>query len=236
MANTDIIMGVFSGTYSTSSLPPGLYADISADLLAAVDRGMGRATGMDGLVESLNLNAQAFAGAKTYNIIRDIESLARANVANFDEQAQAILAKYKNWGDAEVNTAQQQTHQAKQWQIIEEDKVLFPILQYKTIGDACKICRPLDGLTDYVNSPIWRRVYPCNHYNCYCIVVQLTAGEPLTPNAAHLAAESEKLMSPVFISNPGITKQLFTGDHPYFTSIPAADRDRAKENFGLPIK
>jgi hypothetical protein len=51
-----------------------------------------------------------------------------------------------------------------------------------------------------------------------------------------LVAGSTELMTPTFLSNPGITKQIYTNKHPYFASVPRSDRDFAKENFGLPIK
>lgn len=241
MPNTDkIISDVFAGRVTPHTLPKPYYNWVRADLMDAVTKGIGDHKGFEDLMESLNLNAQAFAGAKTYNVVRDLETLAQGNpnYKDYEVHAQALVKQYDTWQDAEVNTAQQQTHQAKQWQIITEDSDLFPTLRYSTIGDACQICRPLDGITAPVNSPIWKRIYPCNHYNCYCIVVQLTAGEDLT-NKAHMDAlveQSAGLMNPVFLSNPGITKKLYTGKHPYFASIPKDDRAFAKQNFGLPIK
>lgn len=232
-----IITDVYNGSVTRYNLPVNYYEGVRDELMGAVEKGIGNQAAFESLVGNLNTNAQAFAGAKTYNLVRELEDLKgkAADQAEFELKAKAMVSKYDLWGEAEVNTAQQQTHQAKQWQIIDEDKDLFPILKYQTIGDACKICRPLDGLTAPVNSPIWKRVYPCNHYNCYCIVIQLTTGE-LTPNADKLVNDSVGLMNDTFISNPGVTQQLFTGKHPYFASIPASDRDFAKQNFGLPIK
>lgn len=241
MPNIDkIIADVFKGKVTPHNLPKPYYTWVRGDLMDAISKGMGDAKGFEDLMESLNLNAQAFSGAKTYNLVRDLEALAQGSrvFKDYEPHAQALVKQYDTWMEAETNTAQQQAHQAKQWQIITEDRELFPTLRYSTIGDACRICRPLDGITAPVNSPIWRRIYPCNHYNCYCIVIQLTAGEDLT-NKAHMDAlvdESAKLMNPVFLSNPGITKKVYTNKHPYFATVPKSDRDFARENFGLPIK
>lgn len=241
MADIDkILLDVFAGKVTRRKLPKSYYNDVKVDLMDAVRKGMGDRKGFEALLEDLGYNAQAFAGAKTYNLVRELELLKQQfpNVKDYEPHAQAMAKQFDVWGEAEVNTAQQQTHQAKQWQIITEDRDMFPTLRYSTIGDACKICRPLDGITAPVNSPVWRRIYPCNHYNCYCIVIQLTAGEDLT-NKAHMDAlveQSAKLMNPVFLSNPGFTKQIYTNKHPYFSSVPKEDRKFAKENFGLPIK
>lgn len=235
-----IIDGVYTGTVTPRNLPLSYYNRTRDDMMDAVKKGMGDRKGFEALMEDLDYNVQAFSAAKTYNLVRDLDNAKRSTTsqAEYEAKAQALVKQYDTWGEAEVNTAQQQTHQAKQWQIITDDRDLFPTLRYSTIGDACKICRPLDGITAPVNSPVWRRIYPCNHYNCYCIVIQLTAGEDLT-NKAHMDAlveQSAKLMNPVFLSNPGITKQIYTNKHPYFSSVPKDDRKFAKENFGLPIK
>lgn len=236
----DIVLGVFRGKYTTKKLPKTYYRGVASDLMGAVSKGMGGDKTFTDLRESLDLNAQAFAGAKTYNLVKELQVAAQGvkRFSDFETIGNSIVSKFDNWGDAETNTALQQTLQAKQWQVITEDSDLFPLLKYSTIGDACLICRPLDGIVAPVNSPIWRKIYPCNHYNCYCIVTQETQGSAdLTEKGrlTELAADSERLMSPVFLSNAGITKELFTKDHPYF-DIPKADRNFAKQNFGLPVK
>lgn len=232
----NIIEDVANGKVTIHKLPTNYYNSVRGDIMDSVKKGMGDTKGFEGLAENLNLNAQAFSAAKTYNLVRDLESIKGDK--EYNEKAKSIIKQYDIWQEAETNTAQQQTYQAKQWQIIKDDIDLFPILKYSTIGDACMICRPLDGITAPVNSPIWKKIYPCNHYNCYCIVVQLTAGEDLTDKdrMAAIVDESTKLMNTTFLSNPGITQQIYTSKHPYFASVPKDDRDFAKQNFGLPIK
>lgn len=242
MAESNIIRGVFNGTIDRRNLPVAYYKSFRDPMLEAVKKGMGRdAEKFDDLYESLQLNAQAFAGAKTYNLVGELEVLKSqfATYAEYEGYAKGIVNQFFTWGEAEVNTAQQQASQARQWAIIEDDADLFPLLRYQTIGDACKICKPLDGIVAPVGSPIWVKIYPCNHYNCYCIVVQLLAGQAELTDKKTLAGlvnGSTKFMAPVFQSNPGITKQIYTSKHPYFASIPKDDRQFAKENFGLPIK
>lgn len=239
MAHNDIITGVYRGKYTTHKLPQGYYKGVSAGLMDQVRKGIGGDKAFSVLFEELNDNAQLFAGAKTYNLVGELQAAAKGkSMKDFEPIGKAIIDKYERWGEAEDNTALQQTLQAKQWEIIESDKDLFPILVYRTIGDACKICKPLDGLAARVGDPIWRRIYPVNHYNCYCLVTQEVSGAvQLTDKATSrmLVNESGKLIAPVFLSNAGITKQLFTKEHPYF-EIPKADRKFAKDNFGLPVK
>jgi hypothetical protein len=238
---TSIVEGVYNGNISRKNLSLRYYNETRSELMGAVRKGMGDRKGYEILFDDLQLNVQAFSAAKTYNLVRDLEALQKGNpnYKDYEPKAQALVKQYDVWGEAEINTAQQQTHQAKQWHIIKEDADLFKILKYSTIGDACKICKPLDGITAPVNSPIWRRIYPCNHYNCYCIVIQITEDDgPFTDakTLANLVAGSTELMNPVFMSNPGITNKVYTNKHPYFSSVPKSDRDFARENFGLPIK
>jgi hypothetical protein len=240
MANSDLILGVFNGKYTTRKLPKSYYRGISSALMDQVKKGIGGDKAYDTLLSDLNDNAQLFAAAKTYQLTAELQQAAQGvkSFKDFDTIGKGIIDKYDRWGEAEDNTALQQTIQAKQWEIITNDKDLFPILVYRTIGDACLICRPLDGLAAPVGSPIWRRVYPCNHYNCYCIVTQEVSGAVALTNkedARMLVDASGKLMSPVFLSNPGITRELYTKEHPYF-DVPKEDRKFAKDNFGLPIK
>lgn len=242
MAEGNIIKGVFEGTVDRHNLPVAYYKSFRDPMAEAIKKGMGRDAGkFDDLYESLQLNGQAFAGAKTYNLVGELEVL-KSQISDYKEyeaKAKAVVNQFHTWGEAEINTAQQQASQARQWAIIEDDADLFPLLKYQTIGDACMICKPLDGIVAPVGSPIWVKIYPCNHYNCYCIVTQHLAGQVELTDKKQLAGlvnGSTKFMSPVFTSNPGKTKQIYTAKHPYFASIPKSDREYAKENFGLPIK
>lgn len=241
-SSPNYIKGVFDGSVTRHKLPAGYYNSLSDELRAAVRKGFGRdAKKYADLFEDLDINAQAFAGAKTYNLIAELE-LTRdmsSNWAEYEAKAREIDKQFHTWGDAEINTATQQASQARQWAIIEDDSDLFPILQYSAIGDACKICKPLDKLTARFDSPIWAKVYPCNHYHCYCIVTQHKAGEvELTDKktTAGLVLASTDKMGAVFKSNPGKTGKIYTAKHPYFESIPKDDRAFAKSNFGFEIK
>lgn len=240
MAQNDILLGVFRGKYTTHNLPKSYYRGVSTGLMDMVEKGIGGDKTFDTLMQELTDNAQLFAGAKTYNLVGEMEAAAKMakSFKDFEPIGKAIYDKYERWGEAEDNTALQQTLQAKQWEVIQSDKDLFPILVYRTIGDACRICKPLDGFAAPVGDPAWRKIYPCNHYHCYCIVTQEVSGAvELTDKATArmLVSESGKLIAPVFQSNAGITKQLFTKEHPYF-DVPKEDRKFAKANFGLPVK
>jgi hypothetical protein len=241
MVNTDkIISGIFSGKLGTHNLPKDYYEDFTSKLSRAVKSGVGSAKKFSDLRGDLDVNTQAFAGAKTYNMVRELEDakVLFPSKKEYKEAASTIIKKYDSWSDAEINTAKQQAMQAKQWQTIEEDADIFPYLRYSAIGDACKICRPLDGIIARVDSIIWRKIYPVNHYNCYCIVIQEGKGVRATSSTKvdRVVSESTDMMNKTFVSNAGITKKIYTKDHPYFASITKSEKDFARENFGLPIK
>ncbi len=137
------------------------------------------------------------------------------------------------WGSTEYYTAQASGTMAIKWNQIEANKDLLPVLQYQTIGDACVICAPLDGLTALANDGIWKKVYAPNHFNCKCIVTQHEENElKLTPNSEKKAT-FEKVtaeMDDVFKMNVGRDKYVFSPDHPYFDVSPK-DRKYAANNF-----
>jgi hypothetical protein len=105
MPNTDkILLDVFNGTTTRHKLPKPYYNSTRVDLMDAVKKGMGNPKGFEGLLEDLGLNAQAFAGAKTYNLVRDLEALQKGNpnFKDYEPKAQALVKQYDIWGEAEV--------------------------------------------------------------------------------------------------------------------------------------
>jgi hypothetical protein len=166
------------------------------------------------------------------------ESGELRSAREFSQLGAAEFEKWnESWGLTERNTAISQATMANKWNEIEKNKDLLPVLSYSTIGDACDICAPLDGLTAPVDDPIWDSVYPTNHFNCLCIVTQHEEGEKdLTPANEKDATFDlvNKEMSDTFKMNSGKDGYIFSPDHPYF-DVAKKDIPFAKENFGLPI-
>lgn len=194
------------------------------------------------LLNELRENIYMFSAAKTYQQVRDMTDQlvdSDGNITSwheFKEAAGKIFDQYnENWLRSEYDTAIGQGQNAVKWQRIEEQKDLFPMLQYSAVEDeqTCEICAPLDGMVAAVDDPIWDTVMPENHFRCRCLVIQLEDGKP-TPGREEIVSDVEDKMSPVFMMNPGKDEVIFNEHHPYFDVAPK-DSKLATNNFDLPI-
>ncbi len=232
-----LLTGIFNGRITEMKLPKGLYNAIGEYLEKGLFKGFGStietvtAKNLP-LLAQLRENVYMFSAAKTYQEVKDISSLLVTGdeVRTKQEFMKLGRERYdtwnKAWGEAEYNTAIGQGQNAAKWKDIIENADVLPWLRYSAIGDACVICRPLDGFTARYDDKVWAKIYPLNHFNCFCIVEQDNVGE------------RTKMKDPganipdVFDNNPGMTGSVFTKDHPYFKEVPKA---LAKRNFDLPL-
>ena len=243
----ELLDGVYSGSITEYNIPEDLYHDIASYLKSGLYQGFGgNLTDFKGkdleLLKDLRENVYAFSGGKAYQQIKEYRSLLLNEAGEIRPQKEftqlgekAFETWNEAWGLTERGTAIHAAQMANKWNEIEKNKDLLPVLVYSTIGDACDICAPLDGMTAKVDDPIWNSVMAPNHFNCLCIVLQEEDTE--------LTSESEKNntfdkvtaeMNDTFKYNPGKDREIFSKDHPYF-DVPKKDIPFAKENFGLPI-
>lgn len=245
---SNLLDGIYSGSITEYDIPEDLYHAIADYLKSGVYKGFGgNLTEFSGkdfeLLNELRENIYMFSAAKSYQQIKDISSLMldengdRVSNSEFNRLgAERFDTWNEAWGRTEYNTAVAQATMAGKWNEIQSNKDLLPILSYSTIGDACDICAPLDGLTAPVDDPVWDEVMPTNHFNCECTVSQHEDGKELTPDdeKEQIYESVTKEMDDSFRMNPGKDGYIFSPDHPYFYVEPK-DRDFAKENFGMPI-
>jgi SPP1 gp7 family putative phage head morphogenesis protein len=240
-----LIEGVFNGSITTRDLPVDLYNAISTKLLSAFGSVEGAPS--QSLLNELKENIYMFSGAKVYQQIQDISLLSNVDTiksfADFKKEALTIYDQYnKNWLQTEYSTAIGQAQMATRWEQIEAQKFELPYLQYNAVIDknTSDICRPLDGVCLPVSDKFWAINTPLNHFNCRCTVIQFDktdatqAGITSKENAEKATAEISKKRHPLFEGNSGQDRVIFNKEHPYF-DVPKADREFAKENFGLPI-
>ena len=245
---TDLINGIYDGSITEYKLPDDLYYAIANHLKSGLYQGFGGTladfSGKDyELLNELRENIYLFSAAKTEKTVRQMQTVMfneSGELRSIGEFSRVGSETYETWVDAwgrtERNTAVAQATMAGKWNEIQANKDLLPILTYSTIGDACDICAPLDGLTAPVDDPVWSEVYPTNHFNCECTVSQHEEGKELTPDdeKEQIFDQVTKEMDDTFKMNSGKDGYIFSPDHPYFQVEPK-DRDFAKENFGMPI-
>ena len=245
-----LIEGIYDGSITEYELPKSLYNAIAAYFEKGLYRGFGmnlsQAIGKDlELLLELRENVYMFSAAKTFAQVKEIGGMMlneNGEIRTEREFSKFGRETYDNWnnnyGTTEYNTCIAQATNAIKWNEIEANKKLFPTLRYSAVVDAntSDICLSLDGLAAPVNDPIWDRVYPANHFNCRCFVLQEEPGSELTPDNEKetRVKETEDKMSDVFKMNSGKDGYIFKDDHPYF-QVEAKDKSFARENFGLEI-
>lgn len=195
------------------------------------------------LIAEMRANIYIFSAAKTYQQVREMTDMLAAEKGvlpfnEFKKEAQKIYNKYNvDWLKSEYNTAIGQAQTANKWKTILSEQDVMPYLRYDAIGDACPICKPLDGIVAPVNHPIWRKISPLNHFNCFCIVLQEGKGiKPTNENQLYqISNQFDPVVSPQFAMNPYYEKVVFNQSAPYFTNVPNEDRGYAMNNFNLNI-
>lgn len=237
-----MLKGFYSGTYDRRNLPASYYTYFDNKLKRNVNEAFGSKAGYKELISDLAGSRQTFAAAKTYQLSRELQAAKRGSKTydEYLEKALPIYERHETWGNTETVDAAANAQNAKQWAIIEQDAEDFPKLRYSAIVDTVTsdICLHLDGITLPVGHPLWRKYAPINHNRCRCTLIQLEKSAR-SSNASKVAAVDAKmndLVDPIFKTNPGITKELFPVDHPYYTEIPQRDKAFARRNFDLPIK
>ena len=243
-----LIEKIYSGEANEYSIPEDLYNATAEYLLNGVYKVFGgKMTDFNGkdyeLLNELRENVYMFSAAKSFQELRDIGSLMfdeKGNRLNINEFSKLANEKFDvwndDWGRTEYNTAVASAQTSVKWQEIENNKDLLPKLCYHTIGDACDICAPLDGMTADVDDSIWNTLTPPNHFNCLCVITQEKEDKESTSKKEkeETFSKVDKVMDDTFKFNSGKDRVVFSEDHPYF-HVPKKDAAFAKENFGLPI-
>ena len=253
-----LFQGIYSGRIKPRFLPTSLYFAIADYLKKGVYEGYGetfsslskahKPTGYNlsdlELLTEMRPNVYLFSAAKTYQQVRTMcDALIGDDgrilpFKQFREKADETYNLYnKTWLQTEYDTAIGQAQNGRKWNEIEKQADILPLLEYHAVIDSrtSEICRPLDGIIAPVGDPIWKRVAPLNHFNCRCMIKQLSDGK-LTSDKVKTEKVDETLgmMQDLFKMNPGQTGYVFSKQHPYF-QVPKNDKEYAKRNYDLPI-
>lgn len=240
---------IFEGKVTPTNLPEVVYHFNAEKIVNGIYKGYGKTLkdiAFDSpefkMLNSLRENAYIFSGAKTFQeTLLMTEAMTDGdNVLSFNEfkdKVEKLNVQFnENYLETEYNTAIASSQNASSWERFEQDAEQLPYLTYQTIGEACEICLPLDGITLPVNDEFWNKYYPPNHFNCFCICLNSDDDNNLTSKGVR-DNEIERLgdvVSDTFQMNSGKSGQVFDKDHPYFL-VPKEYKELAKDNFGLTI-
>lgn len=185
-------------------------------------------------LHSLEKNVWQFSSAKTYTQLKQMSDALRrpdGSLRSFDEfriQTVIITGQQLRHLKTEYQTAVSGAQMAAKWDAIQEDKELYPYLEFIAVEDehTTALCRSLDGVIRPVDDIFWSRYYPPNHYNCRSTVRQLRKGD-VTPE--------DKIIYPnlpdIFKVNLGQRGLAFPEDHAYFEGMPAEVMQASRQYF-----
>lgn len=244
------LTGVYDGTITSENLPENFYLKTANFIEAGLFKGLGNKRVEASfntpdwiLTNEMRNNIYYFSGAKTYTEHRFLTELvvdSSGNVVPFSQYKKAALRLLKDYNEsylgAERDTALASGRSASDWATIQEDKTLYPKLQYVTVGD--KRVRPtharLDNIIKPINSPFWNIYFPPNGWRCRCTTIQLQGDEKTTRTTKKNLPE----IDPLFAFNPGKEKIVFqtkgANKHPYF-KVKRGDGDLKQRNFNFEI-
>lgn len=239
-----LFRGIWNGRINERNLPVNQYLDTAQGLEGGLINGFGQLA-VEGdllLLNDLNLNIYNFSGVKTFQQVQEMQKFIvdkDGNIRSFSDfkkDVDPIYDKFNTeWQRTEFNTAVGQSQSASQWQEIQEDKEIFPLLKYVTAGD--DRVRPehaaWDGIVRPVNDPWWDTHMPINSWNCRCFTIQLERDEEPVSSLKGVESNDDLL----FATNAGKTGLVFRekgrNKHPYF-NVPRQFELAKRDNFGLP--
>lgn len=238
-----IIRRVFERRVNPSILPRGLFSFTFFALIEQLIENFGLPSQFPAGSQSRNVatiakrNLGLFSGAKTFQNVLEL-SLAVFDdngqireFTSFQQIARQINNRYNvDWLRTEQNAAFRQTQAIANWQSIQDDKDVLPLLRYSTVGDnrVRDEHRILDQVVKPVDDPFWDQWFPPNGWNCRCIVEQLASGRVTERTDFPDNQEFN------FATNVGKTGFVFSPDHPYF-DVPAGFQRARDDNFGFTI-
>ena len=230
-----LFKGVYEGKINLISLPSDLY-DATNNLL---NEGIQTGYGLAGNPETkalLSNSIAKFSAAKQFQFISEMQNFLFDEKGflipfeDFKKYADGINSNYNvNWLQAEYNTTHSMARSTKDWEDIQVDKDIFPMLKYETKRDP-KVRNEhvgLNGIVLPVDHDFWIDHFPPNGWRCRCQAIKREGGKP-----TDLGKKKLPKLDDVFRGNAGITKQVFNDKHPYF-KVPKEFEKHKKNNFGL---
>jgi hypothetical protein len=227
-----------------SDINPDLYFKTANHLMDAVYKGLGSSTlAYDDdravLASYLQRNIYAFSGAKSLTQMlqyRDLMIGSDGKILDYSSFKKAIVDQGEVFNNrylrAEYDNANYSAIMAHKWENLTSEYI-----EYSTVGDGR--VRPehklLDKFTALKTDPVWHRIYPPLSWGCRCNVVP---GKPQNNEKTMTAIEASKMIKPLvkdtpFDNNVGISKLIFTDNHPYFQNAKGKIQNLSFEHYGL---
>ena len=251
----ELIEGIYEGRFSLLDLPAFLFTMTFESIISAIEKGfkggintIPKDSERYEIATKFRRNCNVFSGAKTFQEAKDLMNNAfmpdgskmpfkqyKEIAIGIDKRYNGIGSenKYQSWLKTEQDAAFKRAQAADKWQEIQQDKDIFPLLRYNTIGDQ----RVRDEHAEHdnkifpVDHPFWDVWFPPNDWNCRCDTDSLEDGEVSTIDK--VPENPVKLFS----DNPGKSHIIFIEEgnkqHPYFKVDEIYKTIKEDDNFKL---
>ena len=240
-------------------IDPDLFTDSYTALNEAVDRAVKLSVKWGkpdkGFIRELKRNNAVFAAFKAHREQNDLAGLLvddDGNARSFDSfrmAAAPVIGEYNvNWLQTEYATAVRVARTAVRFKQYEKDGDLYPNGEWLPSRAAeprmshRKYYHTVRRLTD----PWWETHYPGCVWGCQCDMrntdkpITHVGDNPAAPGAEPTTvppSEEAGVRSPGLSRNPARSGELFSRDHPYFTSAyPGAEKAVAKKMQTIDVK
>ena len=235
---------IYSGVVNLLDLPFGLYMATGNELTNGVLKGFKAPKDIDiqapanDTIRQLKRSVYQFAAAKQFQFISDMQNFLFDDKGmiipfkDFKGFADVINDQYNvNWLEAEYITSIGMAQSASDWEQIQEEKDIFPLLKYETTGDSRVRSEhaAINGVVKKVDDPFWNEFMPPNGWRCRCQVIQRESGKE-----TNLSKKKVPKLDPVFSGNSGKRKTVFKKSHDYY-KVPKQWQKHKKNNFGLDL-
>ncbi len=196
-------------------------------------------------------NVYAFGLAKSFAQMQEMRAVVHDQngvqrpFSEFYKHVKAIDERYnQHYAQAEYQALVRGTIMGQKWLEIQEQKEVFPWLQYQTKGDGRVRAEHdrLNGIVLPADDPFWSQYYPPNGWRCRCTVKPMTDAQlekqnlkPADSDTAQQAAEKE-VKDEYWKHNTGMSELFDRKGTPYFKAVPGRGEVplKAVENYGMP--
>lgn len=225
----EIAEQVYRGDITPERLHRALVLKYYTGLSSATQKGWGGGYYTDPTTRKFRENLLAFAGAKTFSLIKEIEAL---KVGGISKEKLLGLAQKRGflygdiWQKTEEKFAANSASSAYQFGQFRKDSDIYPNLRFVTMQDSHVrdshaanegIVRPVDEWT----------VMPPLDYNCRCYLEQTT--DP--PNDRKLSQYNDTIAG-----NAALSERIFKDTHPYNKRVAKSLNAEQLETFDVSVQ
>ena len=204
----EIAEQVYQGDITPEKLHRALVLKYYTGLSSATQKGWGGGYYTDPTTRKFRENLLAFAGAKTFSLIKEIEAL---KVGGISKEKLLGLAQKRGflygdiWQKTEEKFAANSASSAVQFGQFRKDSDIYPNLRFVTMQDSH--VRDSHAANEGIVKPVdeWT-VMPPLDYNCRCYLEQTT--DP--PNDRKLSQYNDTIAG-----NAALSERIFKDTHPY---------------------